>query len=363
MNILYFSIASGLDTAGPNISIPASIKAQSSFDNVMWINLINVDKSSWKEYPWYHSSQEWKPLRISNLPVPFSKPDLIVFEELYSLKMSLLAREARNRKVPYIIVPRGCMTRQAFNNKSKWKKIVAHPLIFNKFIRNALAIQFLSEQEKMNSRKLINPRCFVIPNGIVIPDETKKKYKVNGISGVFIGRIDIYQKGLDVLLRAIRDIQEDLRTNSFTMSIYGPENNDTKRLHEMINQFGINDFVHIKGAVVGEQKKKVLLESDVFFLTSRSEGVPMGLLEALSYGVPAFVTTGTGQRDNIEQHNAGWGCAFDVKEMSLKLKQMLSTTDKIEQMGEAALSLAKEFDWERLAKQFHEEIECRIKNK
>ena len=363
MNILYISIASGLDTAGPNISIPASIEAQSKFDNVMWINLIDVEKESWKKYQWFHNAKEWKSLYLAKLPEPFSNPDLIVFEEVYNLKMAMLAREAQKKGIPYIIVPRGCMTRQAFNNKSKWKKVIAHPFIFDAFIKNALAIQYLSEQERDNSRKIINPAYFIIPNGISIPKAIKKQYTKDRIRGVFVGRIDIYQKGLDLLLQAISEVQEELRNNHFTLAIYGPENNDTKKLHEMINDYGVGDFVFVHGSVVGEQKKKVLLDSDVFFLTSRSEGVPMGLLEALSYGVPAFVTTGTGQRDNIEKYNAGWGCDFSVQEMTKSLIKMLSSSGQINQMGDSAISLAKEFDWGRLAKQFHEEIERRKMNK
>jgi len=360
MNILYFSIASGLDTAGPNISIPASISAQSKLDNVMWINLINVEKESWKKYPWFHQAKEWNPLRISKLPKPFSKPDLIVFEEVYSLKYATLAREARNSGIPYIIVPRGCMTKQAFNNKSKWKKVIAHPFVFDEFIKKALAIQFLSEQERSNSRKMINPESFVIPNGISIPFEVKKDYSRNCIKGVFIGRIDIYQKGLDLFLSAINNLQNDLRENKFILNIYGPESNDTKQLKEIINKYGINDFVFLKGSVVGDAKKKVLLDSDIFFLTSRSEGVPMGLLEALSYGVPAFVTTGTGQRSNIENHKAGWGCDFDCQNMTSQLKYMLSSSKDLKTMGEAAVLLSRLFDWNQLAKQFHAELEKRL---
>ena len=326
----------------------------------MWINLIDVKKESWEKYPWFHNVNEWKSIKLSSLPAPFSKPDLIVFEEIYFLKMVMLAREAKKKGVPYIIVPRGCMTKQAFNNKSKWKKVIAHPFIFDAFIKNALAIQYLSEQERNNSRKIINPHSFVIPNGINIPKGISKQYSNDGIRGVFIGRIDIYQKGLDVFLQAITETQDLLRKHNFSLRIYGPENSDAKRLREMVANYSINDFVEVCGSVVGDRKKQVLLDSDVFFLTSRSEGVPMGLLEALSYGVPALVTTGTGQRDNIEKYAAGWGCDFDVKDISRGLREMVSDANKLEEMGNAAVSLAKVFDWNQLAQQFHNEIMNRI---
>ena len=68
-------------------------------------------------------------------------------------------------------------------------------------------------------------------------------------------------------------------------------------------------FYHY-GAVFGKVKEKVLLDNDFFILTSRLEGHPMALIEALSYGLPCLVTQGS--RLSLKAHG--------VYEMLLKTK-------------------------------------------
>lgn len=356
MVLLYISCVHGHSDAGPNFSIPASIKAQSKFDQVFWINTINVIREEWKELPFYHNLKEFGNLDLNILPAPFSSPDIVVFEELYSVKAVKFARGLRHRGIPYIIVPRGSMTKQAFNNHSKWKKILTHPFLFNPFINGASLIQYLSEEEWKNTRKFKELPHAIIPNGINSSPDCKIGFSKDSIKGVFIGRLDVYQKGLDILVHSISNLKDLLREKCFTLSIYGTEKTGVSELKATITNAGIDDLVMFKGPTYGEEKKKVLLDSDVFFLTSRSEGHPMGLIEALDYGLPAFVTTGTGQRKNIETAGAGWGCELDVREMSESLRKMVESKSEYGSMSVAAKQLAQRFEWSRIAESFHETI-------
>ena len=356
MIILYISCVNGHSDAGPNFSIPASIIAQSKLDQVYWINTVDVVREEWKQMPFYHNLKEFDKLGLNILPKPFSSPDIVVFEELYSIKAVMFARDLRHKGIPYIIVPRGSMTKQAFNNHSKWKKVLTHPFLFNPFIKGSSLIQYLSEEEWKNTRLFKDLPHVIIPNGINSSPDCKKFFSNNSIKGVFIGRLDVYQTGLDILVQSISILKDLLRENSFTLSIYGTEKKGINRLKATISNNGIADLVMLKGPTYGEEKKMVLLQSDVFFLTSRSEGHPMGLIEALDYGLPAFVTTGTGQRTNIETAGAGWGCDLDVREMCEALRRMVDSKWEYNTMSVAAKKLAHQFEWSRIAESFHETI-------
>lgn len=356
MNILYISCVCGHSDAGPNFSIPASIKAQSWFDEVFWINTVDVTREEWRQLPFYHNLKDLGKLEFNTLPVPFSSPDLVVFEELYSIKAVQFAKKVRSKGIPYVIVPRGSMTKQAFNNHSKWKKVLTHPFFFDPFIKGASLIQFLSEEEWSNSRKFKELPHVIIPNGIDSSNICKTSFSDNSIKGVFIGRLDVYQKGLDILTQSIIELKDFLRANHFLLSVYGTEKVGVAELKTTITNAGINDLIEFKSPIYGEEKRSVLLNSDVFFLTSRSEGHPMGLIEALDLGLPAFVTTGTGQRKNIENAVAGWGCDLNVQEMSETLKQMVASKNKYSDMSVAAKQLAQRFEWSKIAEEFHTTI-------
>ena len=64
--------------------------------------------------------------------------------------------------------------------------------------------------------------------------------------------------------------------------------------------------VEDKGTIYDEEKVKALRKANILLLTSRYEGSPMTILDALSYGNPCLVTPGTNVADEIERNNLGW---------------------------------------------------------
>ena len=106
--------------------------------------------------------------------------------------------------------------------------------------------------------------------------------------------------------------------------------------------------------VRGEEKEKVLLQSDVFFLTSRFEGHPMGLIEALSYGVPSFVTRGTNMYDEVRNYEAGWVAETSKDDIIVSLRQMIKERTLFPTYSKNAIKLARTYNWDSLALKFHE---------
>ena len=50
----------------------------------------------------------------------------------------------------------------------------------------------------------------------------------------------------------------------------------------------MGEVVKLNREIDEEEKRQILLDTDVFIQTSRFEGMPMGILEALSYGLPCL---------------------------------------------------------------------------
>lgn len=357
MNILYISHLNTNVAAGPNWSVPASVNAQSKIDNVLWINTTDVTMEHWKSIRAFHNKMEYGGLHLNLFPEPFTKPDIVVFEGFNFIDFVFFSKELNKKKVPYVIIPRGSLTYEALHNHSHIKKKIAHFLFLNSFVKKARAIQYLTSGEEESSKRTFKTQSFVIPNGFDTPSIQKVDFSNNAIKAIFIGRLDMYHKGIDLLLDAITQIKNKLEDVGFHLSIHGPRRYDYYKIGEEINRLGINSVVTLKDEISGKEKEKELMQSDLFVMTSRLEGHPMGLIEALSYGIPCFVSRGTNMLDEVSNSNAGWTCEVTTDEIRDSLLKIIEEKDLLSQKGENALSLSKKYQWEKLAEQFHKAVE------
>lgn len=359
MKILYISNLSTNIAAGLNWSVPASIAAQSRIDEVLWVNLTNVEMAHWKKVPAFHNVRDFGSLELCNLPTPFDKPDVVVFEGFYHPKDPLFAKKLRRAKIPYVIIPRGSLTIQAQcdNWKKRLKKWVANLLFFRPYTRAALAIQYLTDAEKMDSGNNWNKLSFIVPNGFNPPEKVKSGFLAKGINAVFIGRLDIYHKGLDLLLEACRNEYEFLLSNHFKLTIYGPERYDYKKIDDFILSHRLGDIIVRKPEIGGSQKERVLLEADLFLLPSRFEGHPMGLVEALAYGVPTIVTPGSNMAEEIRKSDSGWVAESSAISIAETLRKAIEEKTLLPIKSKNAINLSKGYNWDEIAYDFHEKVE------
>lgn len=364
MNILYITNLSTNIAAGLNWSVPARVKAQEKIDNCLWVNLSNVVMEHWHETKCFHNLQEFgEKISLGILPEPFNHPDVVVFEGFYHPKDPKFAHELRHAKVPYIIVPRGSLTKQAMNNHAKWKKRIAHLLIFNHYAHKAKAIQYLTNDEYQASGDKWNNNSFILSNGFSTPTVFKEFFHEKQLKATFIGRLDMFHKGIDALLDACKVMKDDLRSVGFNLCFYGPKRYDYNLIEKTIEEKGLSDFITMGGEITGEPKKQLLLDSDLFVLTSRFEGHPMGLIEALAYGVPAIVTPGSNMANEIRDANAGWTCDdVTVEEISRMLRQVIAERNQLKEKSKNAIELARPYDWSKLAERFHIEIKKLIQS-
>ena len=367
MNILYISRAKGVPWAGPTYSIPAQIAAQRNYDDILWYNIIKPDepyakewfgKTGWRDKEYYCDLIDYPNQKISELPQPFCKPDLIVVEQFYGYAGYPIIREIMRSGIPYIIIPRGELTDAAQKSK-RLKKWIGNILIFKKFAKNAASIEYLTEQEYKDSGTDWNENKLIIPNGM---ESSKQKAcgnnKESGYKFLSIGRLDPYHKGLDLLISACSLVQEQLRNNNCSIIVYGPDR--VGKLADLVEETKlahIDDLLSFGGPLYGEEKKKVMLSSDIFVITSRFEGHPMALIEAMDYGLPCIATTGCNMRSEIEQYKAGWTADCTTESIADAFCNAIQQLTKLESFSNNAIHLASEYEWDKLAEYSHKQYE------
>ena len=241
-------------------------------------------------------------------------PDLAIIHSFFHVEYVAVARELKQRHIPFAIEPHGAFGKAAMH-KGYLKKIIANITVFKSQIKDAAAYVYLNQAECDDSFYTTGIKSVIVPNGVnrQVVDNAKKieHYDDRNPKFIYLSRFDVNHKGMDYLFDAL-DIL-DTRKTHVTVSFYGRGNDQEV---EYVN-IRIANYRHIDvkncGPVYGLQKKEALEQHEIMLLTSRYEGFPMTILDAMSYGLPCVVTPGTNMAEEIQANGLGWVSQLDAE--------------------------------------------------
>lgn len=189
-------------------------------------------------------------------------------------------------------------------------------------------------------------RVEIIKNVISAPKVHKQQ--TSYFTLLFLGLLG-KNKGIYDLLECIRDHKVEFQGK---LKLYIGGNGEIEQVKQLIKEYGIADIVIFEGWVSGDKKIELLNNSDAYILPSYKEGLPISILEAMSYGMPIISTPVGGIPEIVSNGENGYLVEPGNKEDIYKaIISLLNDSDLCNRMGNDSLSRVGEHLPEYVEKQ------------
>lgn len=143
----------------------------------------------------------------------------------------------------------------------------------------------LSESTKLKIQNLnIKAKVLVTKNGIFRPRNLRDYTKRSRSYILFLGRIEVDQKGLDLLINSYQEVYKKTKT---PLKIAGTGSQpELDKLRKLIKHNNLDSVVEMVGQVSGQNKHKILSGASIVVIPSRFETFSITALESISYNIP-----------------------------------------------------------------------------
>lgn len=135
-----------------------------------------------------------------------------------------------------------------------------------------------------------------------VPTYPENRYNPNGKYIAFLGRVG-ERKGAFDLIRAFALALSEI-PEVYCLVICG--DGEVEKARTLAGDFGVSGRVQCRGWVGSDERNDVLCNAAMNVLPSYNEGLPMSILEAMSYGVPTLSTRIAAIPEVIEPSENGW---------------------------------------------------------
>jgi glycosyltransferase involved in cell wall biosynthesis len=218
-----------------------------------------------------------------------------------------------------------------------------YPKLYDRFI----FVSDVTKKKVMSGVKRRVKLCSVIPNGI--GSEMLKVEPEDGDYMLFFSRIDIYTKGIDLLLKAFESIAAEYPDLKLVLAGY--EFNKVEKLVSGLPSV-LKERIKYAGFVTGEDKIRLLSKAKIFILPSRHESSPISILEAAACGKPVIVSD-IDELEFVEEN--GFGISFpsgSVRDLCAAMELLLKSDDMRHDLGMNGREYAKKYLWDNIAVEF-----------
>lgn len=201
---------------------------------------------------------------------------------------------------------------------------------------------------------IIRERCYrepnLIYNGVTIPQKSRDSDFLTQIGAepgryILVVARFVPEKGLHDLIKAFRGFESD-----YKLVIAGDADHETDYSRTLRKMAAEDDRIILTGYIAGELLNQVYSHARLFVLPSYHEGLPIVLLEALSYGLSVLVSDIPANKEVTLPDERYFRCG-DVNDLKEKMEVLLEKDLTETERQEIREQIEEKYNWDRIAEQ------------
>lgn len=201
---------------------------------------------------------------------------------------------------------------------------------------DTLIVLSQSWKEYFASLGIPQDKIHILNNIVTPPINNSTPRSDNKLHLLFLGEIG-KRKGIYDILNALAQEREYF-SDKLLLRIGG--NLEEEKLRATIQSLQLEEFVKFEGWVSGDKKRECLEWADIYILPSFNEGLPIGILEAMSYKMPIISSPVGGIPEVVHDHENGLivepGNTLQIKNA---IKFFIENPQLIQQYGKSSYNL------------------------
>ena len=236
------------------------------------------------------------------------------------------------------------------HRRAKWGKLAKTYIMMGEknAVRFADEIIVLSKGVQQYFSETYGRKTRFIPNGVTRPEgknaeEITKQYGLEKDNYIlFLGRL-VPEKGIQYLIEAFKKVQTEKK-----LVIAGGSSDTEAFLEELKRQASDDERILFTGFVQGQILEELYSNAYLYVLPSDLEGMPLSLLEAMSYG-NCCVTSDISECAEVVEDRAVIFERGNIEDLQKKLQQLCDQPETVKKYrSTAAEFICKKYNWDRV---------------
>ncbi|MBD3839692.1 MAG: glycosyltransferase family 4 protein [Epsilonproteobacteria bacterium] len=233
-------------------------------------------------------------------------------------------------------------------DRQKWGKLAKKVLMFgekfgSKYANKVIVISNVIKNIQEDRYNRMD--CELIYNGVNLPNKSSQTDYISSLAletgkyCIAVGRF-VKEKGFHDLIEAYKKIDTDIK-----LVLVGDADHEDK-YSKSLKQIGKDNGVVLTGFIKGEKLNQIFSHAKLFVMPSYHEGLPIALLEAMSYNLDVLVSDIPANVE-VQLEQSDYFKVGDVDNLAMKLKNKLdNTADRDFQK-----IIKERYNWDLIAKQ------------